>query len=77
ICGSTIFVSFLVILFAQFDLFRSAVGIGVGVVCLLIIMYTLLPLIMVLLGEKIFWPSKKATSHKENRFWGKLGNLSS
>lgn len=77
ICGSTIFVSFLVILFAQFDLFCSAVGIGVGVVCLLIIMYTLLPLIMVLLGEKIFWPSKKATSHKENRFWGKLGNLSS
>ena len=76
ICGSTIFVSFLVILFAQFDLFRSAVGIGVGVVCLLIIMYTLLPLIMVLLGEKYFG-QVKATSHKENRFWGKLGNLSS
>ena len=56
------------ILFAQFDLFRSAVGIGVGVVCLLIIMYTLLPLIMVLLGEKIFWPSKKQHRTKKIDF---------
>ena len=54
------------ILFAQFDLFRSAVGIGVGVVCLLIIMYTLLPLIMVLLGEKYFGQVKSNIAQRKS-----------
>ena len=76
LCGLTIFVSFLVILFAKFDLFKSAIGIGIGVICLMLVIYTLLPLIMSLLGEKIFWPSKKSTSHKDNKFWGKLGSFS-
>lgn len=76
LCGLTIFVSFLVLLFAKFDLFKSAVGIGIGVICLMVVVYTLLPLIMSLLGEKIFWPSKKATSHKDNQLWGKMGSFS-
>lgn len=54
LCGLTIFVSFLVILFAKFDLFKSAIGIGIGVICLMLVIYTLLPLIMSLLGEKSF-----------------------
>nr|WP_279390500.1 MULTISPECIES: MMPL family transporter [unclassified Staphylococcus] len=76
LCGLTIFASFLVIFFAKFDLFRSAVGIGIGVICLMIVIYTLLPLILVLLGDKVFWPSKKATSHKDNKLWGKMGAFS-
>ena len=51
LCGLTIFVSFLVILFAKFDLFKSAIGIGIGVICLMLVIYTLLPLIMSLLKK--------------------------
>ncbi len=43
---------------------------------LMIILYTLLPLFMVTLGEKLFWPSKKVLSHSDNKLWTFLGRHS-
>lgn len=42
----------------------------------MIILYTLLPLFMVTLGEKLFWPSKKVLSHSDNKLWAFLGRHS-
>ncbi|WP_281673288.1 MMPL family transporter [Staphylococcus auricularis] len=75
LCGLTIVLAFATLFFAKFDLFQSAVGIGIGVICLLVVIYTLLPLLMTLLGHKLFWPSKQTASHKDNKIWGKLSDF--
>ncbi len=62
--------------FAKFAIFQSAVGVAVGVGILMIILYTLSPLFMVTLGEKLFWPSKKVLSHSDNKLWAFLGRHS-
>lgn len=81
--GKTLFISGFAVLigfsslgFAKFAIFQSAVGVAVGVGVLMIILYTLLPLFMVTLGEKLFWPSKKVLSHSDNKLWAFLGRHS-
>ncbi|MEH7517265.1 MMPL family transporter [Priestia megaterium] len=73
ISGIAVFIGFAAIGFAKFAIFQSAVGVAVGVGVLLVILFTLLPLFMVTLGEKLFWPSKKVASHSDNKLWGFLG----
>ncbi|MBD5022564.1 MMPL family transporter, partial [Xanthomonas citri pv. citri] len=63
ISGFAVLIGFSALGFAKFAIFQSAVGVAVGVGILMIILYTLLPLFMVTLGEKLFWPSKKVLSH--------------
>lgn len=77
ICAITVLVGFAALFFVRFELFRSAVGIAVGVLCMMIVLFTLLPTILMLLGGKVFWPSKQASSHKDSKLWGKLGHFTS
>ncbi|MED4722119.1 MMPL family transporter [Bacillus atrophaeus] len=81
--GKTIFISGFAVLigfsalgFAKFAIFQSAVGVAVGVGILMIVLFTLLPLFMVTLGGKLFWPSKKVLSHSDNKLWTFLGKHS-
>lgn len=74
-CGLTIIAGFSALFFVQFDLFKSAVGIGVGVIALMAVIYTLLPFLMLSLGNFLFWPSKKTSNHGDNKLWGRLGQL--
>ncbi|MCG3402409.1 MMPL family transporter [Staphylococcus massiliensis] len=75
ICAATVLVGFSALFFVKFSLFRSAVGIAIGVICLIIVMFTIMPLIMSLLGTKTFWPNKNKQNHKDNKLWGRLGNF--
>ncbi|MBY8911477.1 MMPL family transporter [Bacillus sp. YC2] len=76
ISGFAVLIGFSSLGFAKFAIFQSAVGVAVGVAVLLIILYTLLPIFMMTMGEKIFWPSKKALSHRDNKLWAFLGKHS-
>ncbi|MCU5745252.1 MMPL family transporter [Staphylococcus sp. SQ8-PEA] len=75
ICAVTVLVGFAALFFVKFELFRSAVGIAVGVLCMMIVLFTLFPTLLVLLGDKAFWPSKQASSHKDSGIWGKFGQF--
>ncbi|MDA1478004.1 MMPL family transporter [Bacillus changyiensis] len=76
ISGFAVLIGFSALGFAKFAVFQSAVGVAVGVGVLMLVLYTLLPLFMVTLGEKLFWPSKKVFSHDDNRLWSFLGKQS-
>ncbi|ULO06243.1 MMPL family transporter [Paenibacillus sp. 19GGS1-52] len=70
--GLTVFIGFSVLGLAQFQLFKSASAVGIGVGVLLLAMFTLLPIFMGLLGGKLFWPSKAAGGHGENKLFSRI-----
>lgn len=69
ISATAVFIGFAAIGFADFPIFKSAVAVAVGIAVLLVILYTIVPLFMVLLKDKLFWPSKGAASHKDSKIW--------
>jgi len=74
--GLTVFMGFASLTFVQFPVYRSANAVAIGIGVLLIVMLTLTPLLMKILGEKLFWPSKNTAGHKDSRFWGKAASIS-
>lgn len=81
--GKTVFISgisgaivFGVLYFANFEIYRSAVGVAIGIVFLLLALYTVLPMLMQLLGRYIFWPNIKKSEFKESKLWTPLGIFS-
>lgn len=81
--GKTVFISgisgailFGVLYFANFEIYRSAVGVAIGILALLLSLFTVLPTLMAVLGKYIFWPSKQSTGSKESKIWTPLGMLS-
>src|SRR5699024_7045654 len=69
ICAITVLVGFAALFFVEFSLFKSAVGIAVGVLCLMIVLFTLLPTLLLVIGGKVFWPSKNTAGHKDSALW--------
>ncbi|MBA1393984.1 hypothetical protein EQ500_08940, partial [Lactobacillus sp. XV13L] len=67
--GSSILIGFSALSLANFSIYRSAVGVAVGVAALLIVLLTLNPFFMAVLGEKMFWPVKKFTGEHEDKLW--------
>lgn len=81
--GKTVFISglsgaivFGVLYFANFEIYRSAVGVALGIIFLLLALFTVLPILMQLLGRYIFWPNIKKTEFKESKLWTPLGIFS-
>lgn len=81
--GKTVFISgisgailFGVLYFANFEIYRSAVGVAIGILALLLSLFTVLPTLMSLLGKYIFWPSKQTSGSGESKIWTPLGMLS-
>jgi len=81
--GKTVFISglsgavvFGVLYFANFEIYRSAVGVAIGIVFLLLSLFTVLPILMQLLGRYIFWPNIKKSEFNESRLWTPLGIFS-
>ncbi|MGM8216074.1 MMPL family transporter [Bacillaceae bacterium W0354] len=70
------FVAFIVIIFADFPIYKSAAGVAIGVATLLIILLTIMPFFMAVLKDKLFWPSKKAASHSDSKLWKWFSNVS-
>ena len=69
ISGVAVFIGFAAIGFADFPIFKSAVAVAVGIAVLMVVLFTVVPLFMVLLKDKLFWPSKQASSHKDSKMW--------
>ena len=81
--GKTVFISgisgailFGVLYFANFEIYRSAVGVAIGILALLLSLFTVLPTLMAVLGKYIFWPSKQTSGSGESKIWTTLGMLS-
>src|SRR5699024_6417542 len=62
--------------FANFEIYRSAVGVAIGILALLLSLFTVLPTLMAVLGKYIFWPSKQTSGSGESKIWTPLGMLS-
>ncbi|MBK1810023.1 MMPL family transporter [Clostridium sp. YIM B02505] len=71
----TVFIAFLSLMFAESPTYQSGVVVVIGVAVLLLEILTLTPFMMKLLGNKLFWPSKKISGHGENKFWGKTSTF--
>lgn len=67
--GSSILIGFTALSLARFSIYQSAVGVAVGVAVLLIVLLTLNPFFMAVLGKNMFWPSKKFSGESEDKLW--------
>ncbi|WP_407886286.1 MMPL family transporter [Levilactobacillus sp. N40-8-2] len=67
--GLSVLIGMSVLGFANFSLYRSAVGIAVGVVVLLAVLLTLNPFFMAICGPHMFWPIKKFQGEGDSRLW--------
>ncbi|WP_226657202.1 MMPL family transporter [Pseudalkalibacillus hwajinpoensis] len=76
ISGLAVFIGFAAIGFADFPIFKSAVGVAVGIAVLMLVLFTIVPFFMALLKDKLFWPSKKSASHKDSKLWTRFGRFS-
>lgn len=76
ISGVAVFIGFFAIGFAEFPIFKSAVAVAVGIAVLLLVLFTVVPVLMLVLKEKLFWPSKKSASHKDSKLWATMSRLS-
>ncbi|GEB76728.1 MMPL family transporter [Sporolactobacillus inulinus] len=73
--GIPVFIAFLSLAFVQFSLYRSAIAVGVGVIFLLLALFTLLPLFMSTLGKQLFWPMVAKIKEPKSPLWAGAGNL--
>lgn len=67
--GSSILIGFTALSLARFSIYQSAVGVAVGVAVLLLVLLTLNPFFMAVLGKKMFWPVKHFTGEQEDKLW--------
>jgi putative drug exporter of the RND superfamily len=70
------FIGFFAIGFADFDLYRSAVSVAVGILVLIVGLWVWVPTAMLLLGEKLFWPARGELTSNKSWLWDKLGRFS-
>lgn len=67
--GSSILIGFSALGLANFSVYRSASGVAVGVLVLLVVLLTLNPFFMATLGKKMFWPSKEFAGENPSKMW--------
>ncbi|MBC8062491.1 MAG: MMPL family transporter [Clostridiaceae bacterium] len=67
--GLTVFMAFASLTFVQFPIYRSANAVAIGIAVLLLELLTLAPILMKVIGGKLFWPSHDTTGHKESKLW--------
>lgn len=73
----TVLVSFAILYFAHFSIYRSAVGVAVGVFVTIFTCLTFIPALIMALGRFIFWPRKigSTQAHKPSRMWNATGRV--
>ncbi|WP_028401159.1 MMPL family transporter [Ectobacillus panaciterrae] len=74
--GMAVMVGFAAVGFSQFNLYKSASAIAVGVALLLLALFTFVPVVMLGLGQKLFWPSKGSVEHGDSKIWEYVGRFS-
>ncbi|KRF29373.1 MMPL family transporter [Paenibacillus sp. Soil787] len=68
----TVFIAFASLTFSDFGIYKSGNVVAIGTAVLLLEIMTVTPFLMKVLGNKLYWPSKGATGHKESKFWASL-----
>jgi RND superfamily putative drug exporter len=72
--GATVIIGFGVLSLGRFEMLKSmGIGLALGIAIALIAALTLLPSALMLLGDRIFWPSKMTAVKKNNRQKNKEG----
>lgn len=61
---------------AQFSIYQAGVAVAIGVLFLLLSLFTIIPFFMSILGKTMFWPARKMEGHTENRLWTFLSSTS-
>ncbi|WP_083516998.1 MMPL family transporter [Alicyclobacillus shizuokensis] len=75
--GLTVLTSFAVLYLAHFGLYRSGVGVAVGMAVLIVLCFTFIPALIGILGPWLFWPRRigAANAHRPSRVWGFTGGV--
>ena len=75
--GSTVLIAFFMIGFATFGVYKSAVGVAIGMLLTLLAGLTMTPALMLILGPKMFWPFKikQGQGHGDSKLWGWMGTI--
>lgn len=71
----TVFIAFAALSFSDFGTYQSGNVVAIGTAILLLEIVTVTPFFMKMLGNKLFWPSKGTTGHKESKFWAGLTQI--
>lgn len=67
--GSSVLIGFSALGLANFSIYKSAVGVAISVAVLLIVLLTLNPFFMAVLGKKMFWPIKNFDGASHSKLW--------
>ncbi len=70
--GVAVLIGFVSLFLANFKLYQATSAVAIGVAVLLLVLVTLNPFFMALLGKGMFYPVKKFNGHGDNRLWGFL-----
>ncbi len=70
--GVAVLIGFASLSLANFNLYQATSGVAIGVAVLLLVLITLNPFFMVLLGKGMFYPIKNFKGHADSRLWGFL-----
>ncbi|WP_373229111.1 MMPL family transporter [Cohnella sp.] len=75
--ASTVFTAFFLIGFAHFGLYRSAVGVAIGMLVTVAASMTLAPAMLLVFGKAIFWPLRQSSGngYGESKLWGAMAKL--
>lgn len=74
--GLAVVIGFSTLGLAQFSIYQAGAAVAIGAFVLLLVLWTVIPFFMALLGEKMFWPIKGIKGHGENRVWTALSTFS-
>ena len=67
--GSSLLIGFSALGLANFSIYKSAVGVAIAVAILLVVLLTLNPFFMAILGPRLFWPTKKFAGGSTSKMW--------
>lgn len=74
--GIAVMIGFATLGLADFSFYQSTSAVAFGVAVLILVLTTLNPFFMGVLGKKMFWPSKRFSGHGDSRLWGFLSSRS-
>lgn len=72
--GISVLIGMSTLFLAKFYLYRSAAGIAIGIAVLLLVLLTVTPVLMQLIGKGLFWPMHKSKGEGASRSWLWLSN---
>lgn len=75
--GGSVLIGFFALGLAKFSIYQSGVAVAIGVVVLLLVLLSLNPFFMALLGKTMYWPAKNLSPKKRgSRIWHFLSSHS-